>query len=252
MTPGDDAKGTTLEKRSPIRILLADHQALFRQGLRTLLAPERDCEVIGEAEDFESLLAALSPTISVANGDTSPGMPEGHVPEVTVPDVITIGDNLPGLNVYQNLDTLRKVTGAQILVMSCSADFTPVLAHGWQPVSIRRSEATSLLVPVLRQLVRQTGTVSLQNLAATVARLRAANIAPVPVSNGPALTARENEILQLLATGNTVKDAASELDLSVKTVEAHKFNLMRKLNIHTRTELVCYAQRVGITRPVPA
>jgi DNA-binding NarL/FixJ family response regulator len=168
------------------------------------------------------------------------------------PDVIVIVDNLPGLNAGNNLDTLRAVTDAQVLVLSSSADLTPAFATGWVPARIKRSEATSLLAPVLRQLVRQTGALSLQNLSATVDRLRAANLAPPQVSTGPALTVRENEILQLLATGSTVKDVANELDLSVKTVEAHKFNLMRKLNIHTRAELIEYAQRAGMTRPVPA
>ena len=244
MTP----KGMTLEKRAPIRILLADHQALFRQGLRTLLAPERDCDVIGEADDFESLLATVSPAAQAASEDTVPRVCGNTALGV---DVITVVDDLPGLDDH-NLATLREATNAQILVLSSSADFSPLSANGWQPAHIRRSEATSLLVPVLRQLVRQVGTLSLQNLSATVDRLRAANFALAAVSSGPALTVRENEILQLLATGNTVKDAANELDLSVKTVEAHKFNLMRKLSIHSRAELVGYAQRAGITRPVVA
>lgn len=248
-----------MEKRAPIRILLADHQALFRQGLRTLLAPERDCEVIGEAEDFESLLAALparegnSPAGSECSGGRNASRFETTgKSETTAPDVIALVDDLPGLDADRNLDKLRELTKAQILVLGSAADLAPHLASGWIPARIRRSEATSLLVQVLRQLVRQSGTLSLQNLSATVDRLRAANFAPAPPSSGPALTVRENEILQLLATGNTVKDAATELDLSVKTVEAHKFNLMRKLNIHTRAELVGYAQRAGITRPAPA
>jgi two-component system response regulator NreC len=240
---------TTLEKRAPIRILLADHQALFRQGLRTLLAPERDCDVIGEAEDFQSLLSAL-PVMAgdVLDNENLGDDPLSHL--AVTPDVIALVDDLPGLDANNNLDTLRGATTAQVLLLSSSGDFAPGLTNGWLPARIRRSEATSLLVPVLRQLVRQTGTLSLQNLSATVDRLRAANFAPAPVNNGPALTVRENEILQLLATGSTVKDVANELDLSVKTVEAHKFNLMRKLNIHTRAELVEYAQRSGITKPV--
>jgi DNA-binding NarL/FixJ family response regulator len=251
-----------LEKRVPIRILLADHQALFRQGLRTLLAPERDCTVIGEAEDFQSLLAAVR-EFPEDSGDvfgddyevagTTEESAAVHSGGHLTPDVIALVDDLPGLNSIHSLDLLREYTNAQFLMLTSGAEPDPALGNGWQLARIRRSEATSLLVPVVRQLVRQTSTLSLQNLSATVDRLRAANFAPAPVSSGPALTVRENEILQLLATGNTVKDAANELDLSVKTVEAHKFNLMRKLNIHTRADLVAYAQRTGITaRPVPA
>ncbi len=247
-----------MEKRAPIRILLADHQALFRQGLRTLLAPERDCDVIGEVEDYQRLLAALPRTANGALDHESlaqeglTGEAPGPAQLAAAPDVIALVDDLPGLDADHNLDSLRALTHAQVLVLSSTAELKPGLANGWLPARIKRSEATSLLVPVLRQLVRQTSALSLQNLAATVDRLRAANFAPAPATNGPALTVRENEILQLLASGNTVKDVANELDLSVKTVEAHKFNLMRKLNIHTRAELVEYAQRAGITKPVPA
>jgi DNA-binding NarL/FixJ family response regulator len=67
------------------------------------------------------------------------------------------------------------------------------------------------------------------------------------------LTPREKEILKMLAEGNTVKDVASQLDLSVKTVEAHKFNLMRKLDIHNKAQLVQYAiQKKVIRLPVLA
>jgi two-component system response regulator NreC len=66
---------------------------------------------------------------------------------------------------------------------------------------------------------------------------------------GPVLTAREQEVVRLLAEGHTVREVASELLLSVKTVEAHKLNLMRKLDIHNRATLVEYAVRNGI---VPA
>jgi DNA-binding NarL/FixJ family response regulator len=65
------------------------------------------------------------------------------------------------------------------------------------------------------------------------------------------LTPREKEILKMLAEGNTVKEVASQLDLSVKTVEAHKFNLMRKLDIHNKAQLVQYAiQKKVIRLPV--
>ena len=60
------------------------------------------------------------------------------------------------------------------------------------------------------------------------------------------LTAREQEVVRLLAEGCTVKEVAQDLSLSIKTVEAHKLNLMRKLNIHNRSSLIDYAVREGI------
>lgn len=66
-----------------------------------------------------------------------------------------------------------------------------------------------------------------------------------------ALTSREQEILRLLAEGRTVRESASELALSIKTIEAHKLNLMRKLNIHNRSTLIEYAAQNGILPAVP-
>jgi DNA-binding NarL/FixJ family response regulator len=68
---------------------------------------------------------------------------------------------------------------------------------------------------------------------------------------GSALTLREQEVMRLLAEGRTVREVASELGLSVKTIEAHKLNLMRKLDIHNRTSLIEYAVRVGLIPAQP-
>jgi DNA-binding NarL/FixJ family response regulator len=68
----------------------------------------------------------------------------------------------------------------------------------------------------------------------------------------PNLTRREHEIIQLLAEGNSTKEIASQLDLSVKTVETHRSNLMRKLNLHSISELVLYAVRNNIVQVMPS
>ena len=67
------------------------------------------------------------------------------------------------------------------------------------------------------------------------------NVQAMPQSRSSSLTPREREVLKLLAEGSRVKDVAAMLKLSVKTVEAHKFNLMRKLDIHNKAQLVQYA-----------
>jgi len=224
-----------LDKKSPVRILLADHQALYRQGLRTLIATERDCVVVGEAQDLHELMAS------------------SHALGEAAPNVIVVARELPGVSSDADWDRIRQTFGAQLLLLTGDTTNAAVPGDdGDHLPAIHRREAVALLLPLVRQLARQSATTSLQNLANTVDRLRSNSIAPPPASTGPALTARENEILQLLATGNTVKDAANELDLSVKTVEAHKFNLMRKLNIHSRAELVEHARRTGILEPVAA
>jgi DNA-binding NarL/FixJ family response regulator len=233
-----------LDKKSLVRVLLADHQSLFRQGLRTLLATERDCVVVGEAQDFRELMLA------------------SHALGEAAPNVIVAAKDLPGASCEADWDRLRAGSSAQLLLLTVEASAIQPAGRGepggyGEPAgyphalpAIPRSEAAALAVPLVRQLARQTTMASLQNLALTVDRLRANSLTQPAHAAGPALTARENEVLQLLVVGNTVKDVASELDLSVKTVEAHKFNLMRKLNIHSRTELVEHARRCGVFESV--
>jgi two-component system response regulator NreC len=239
-----------LDKKSLVRVLLADHQSLFRQGLRTLLATERDCVVVGEAQDFRELMLA------------------SHALGEAAPNVIVAAKDLPGASCEADWDRLRAASSAQLLLLTMETSAIEPAGRGepggygepgeygepggyaYALPAIPRSEAAALAVPLVRQLARQTTMTSLQNLALTVDRLRANCLTPPAHAAGPALTARENEVLLLLVVGNTVKDVANELDLSVKTVEAHKFNLMRKLNIHSRTELVEHARRCGVLESV--
>lgn len=217
-----------LNKQS-IRILVADHQSLFRQGLLTLIGSGKDLVVLGEAEDYRQLARLL-------------GELAGAIPDVTI-----VAWDLPGLDGLLGLEDLQGL-GTQLLVLTGGPNPGPApgLDSTGVAACITRDEASALLLPLIHQLARQSSTLSLQNLSSTVERLRSASSAPLVAWSGPALTPRENEILRLLATGSTVKDAATELDLSVKTVEAHKFNLMRKLNLHTRLELLSYARDIGI------
>jgi two-component system response regulator NreC len=204
-----------LEPKKTIRVLVADHQLLFRQGLLTLIGSEKDLEVVGSAENFGQIALELART---------------------TPDVAIVACDLPGLDGFAAFETLRR-GGTQLLALSNGTG-----SHlGPEPElpSVPRDEAFKLALPLIRQMAAQSCTLSLQNLVAKVNQLRSM---PTPAAHsGPTLTARENEILRLLAEGHTVKDAATELNLSVKTVEAHKFNLMRKLNLHTTSEVVAYA-----------
>jgi two-component system, NarL family, response regulator NreC len=226
------------QKKQSIRILVADHHSLFRQGLLTLIGSEKDLAVFGEVEEYLQL-ARLTEEL------------DGAIPDVTV-----VASDLPGLNGLDGLMALRK-TGTQLLMLTDRANPERDRAFDSAPdadsvaACITREEASALLLPLIRELVKQRSTLSLQNLSATVDQLRSASSASPIQRSGPALTVREDEILRLLAAGNTVKEAAIDLDLSVKTVEAHKFNLMRKLNLHTRSELMSYARDAGImTQPL--
>jgi DNA-binding NarL/FixJ family response regulator len=76
--------------------------------------------------------------------------------------------------------------------------------------------------------------------------LQALDLRTTPQRLGPALTIREQEVVRLLAEGKTVRAVAHDLALSAKTIEAHKLNLMRKLDIHDRASLIAYASRTGL------
>jgi two-component system response regulator NreC len=227
-------EGTPLElKKQAIRILVADHKSLFRQGLLTLIGSERDFQILGVSEDCRQLERELL---------------------AAAPDVTIVARDLPGLNGLAGLQALCK-TGSQLLLLNAGADEGQPngLDSAGVAACITREEASRFILPLIRQLVRQNSTLSLQNLSMTVQQLRSLSSSPSAAPAGPALTARENEILRFLAAGDTVKDAATELNLSVKTVEAHKFNLMRKLNLHTRADVLAYARDHGIAaQPVVA
>jgi DNA-binding NarL/FixJ family response regulator len=102
------------------------------------------------------------------------------------------------------------------------------------------------LVGVMREVLRGAKYVSPQVLGRLVGDQRSKNDRMVP--RGTTLTRREREVVKMLAEGNSVKKIAGILSLSVKTVEAHKFNLMRKLDIHNKAQLVTYAIQKKIVK----
>ena len=162
------------QKKQPIRILVADHQSLYRQGLLTLIGSEKDLAVVGEAEDYHQL-ARLAGELA------------GAIPAVTV-----VAWDLPGLDGVLGLEDLQGM-GTQLLVLTAGPN--PGHASGWDlagvAACIARDEASALLLPLIRQLARQSSTLSLQNLSSTVERLRSASTAPPVARPGPALTVRE-------------------------------------------------------------
>lgn len=213
------------------KILIAGNQLLFRRGLRALISAEADLEVVGDAADFtETLLKAqqLSPEVLVLDLD-----------------LIQSGDQT-------SLTALRQAKGSAGLLFLTnrdgSAELELAIAAGAQGYMLKNSTPAQLVAGI-RQVIaaddQNSGIISrlVPDLQALAARSQA-------YAKGPVLTAREQEVVRLLAEGNTVREVASELALSAKTVEAHKLNLMRKLDIHSRASLIEYAVRSGIA-PAP-
>jgi DNA-binding NarL/FixJ family response regulator len=211
-----------------IRILIADDHTLFREGLRALFASEGDVEVVGEAADGEEAVRKALETR----------------PEVVVMDLM-----MPGVN---GIEATRRIhaelPGTKVLVLSMYDDEEHVqrlLASGASGYMLKRATSDEL-VRALREVV--AGGMPLDpSVAAKVVKdyVRRVQGDEEP-GCGAELTPRELEVLKLIAEGLTNPAIADQLGLSRKTVDVHRSNLMRKLELHDVTELVKYALRRGL------
>lgn len=215
------------QDRSRTRILLADRNLLFRRGLRTVLSKESDFTLLDDAADQAEVLAKVQ-------GEN--------------PDVLAIALDLLGPDARHFGYCLRKTNpGLSILVLTgqdSSENLQQSIEAGAKGYMLRDSSPVQF-VEAFRQLASATGNGAAE-LSSTVPDLRALAEKTPPAVRPHLLTTREQEVVKLLAEGKTVKEVANDLCLSIKTVEAHKLNLMRKLNIHNRSSLIEYAVREGM------
>lgn len=206
-----------------IRILLADDHTLFRQGVKTLLNNESDMEVVGEATNgTESVERAA----------------------LLKPDVVMMDISMPGMSCFEAIRQIGKFrpgTKVLLLTMYDDEDYLVQAMEVGAAGYVLKDTPIQQLASAIRDVYRGGSYLSPRILAQLVDdfRIRSRDISRTP--RFATLTPREREILKLLAEGNSVKEIAGYLNLSVKTVEAHKFNLMRKLNIHNKAQLVQYA-----------
>jgi two-component system response regulator NreC len=216
-----------------IRLLLAYKHALLRQGLRLLLAAQPDIEVLGEAADGrEAVEKALE----------------------MKPDVMLVDMALPGSGALEPIRTItRRLERCRVLVLTAAAneeEVVRILQSGAAGCVLKDGDARELAMAV--QAVSQGGsylspTIS-QRVIGDYIRLVKRREAR---GTADALSPREREVLQLIAEGKGNQEIASRLCLSVKTVEAHKAHIMRKLGLRNRTELIKYALRQGIIELEP-
>ena len=216
-----------------IKCLLVDDHTLFRQGVRRLLESETDFEVVGEAAD---------------GGEAVEKARELR------PDIVLMDIGMPGLSSFESARQIKKNRmETKILFLTMYEDednLVQCLEVGASGYVLKDTPAPQLLTAV-KDVYKGGKYLSSQVLGKLVedfrSRVRDTRMRP-RIST---LTPREREILKLLAEGNSVKEIAVILGLSVKTVEAHKFNLMRKLDIHNKAQLVTYAiQKKIIKIPV--
>lgn len=210
-----------------IRCVLVHDHVLLRQGLRRLLEDEPDVEVVAEAGNAAEALERVFE----------------HRPEVVITDVGIFGcapDQTERLILHES-------PHSKVLFLGTNAGQDPLWeARRDETSCAMRETSAEELVEMVRSAHGERTTVP-----ELTRRGRGDWAAEKLLPRKRVLTAREREVLKLLAEGRTVRTAASILGLSVKTVDAHKFNLMRKLGIHNKAELVLWAIQKRVLK-VPA
>lgn len=215
----------------PFRIFIADDHEVVRRGVRALLEANPGWEVCGEAKDGREAVE--------------------KVKEVN-PDLVLIDVGMPNLN---GLDAARQIITAQpgvrvlVLTMHESEQIVREVLEVGARGFLLKSDAARDLIAAVEALQRRT-----TFFTSSVAEI----VLDGYLHRGPELerplkdrlTPREREVVQLLAEGKTSKEVASVLNLSVKTAETHRTNVMRKLNLHSVADLVRYAVRNRIVQVV--
>ncbi len=214
--------------RSKIRVVLADDHRMMREGIRALLEREDDIEVVGEAAD---------------------GREAVRLTTQLCPDVVVMDVSMPLLNGIEATRQIRRdCPGARVLTLTVheTKDYVAqLLAAGASGYIIKRAGGDEL-VSAIRAVQRGEAFLhpSIAKLVIEdyVRRLKAGE----GLSAQEVLTDREREILQLIAEGYTNREIADSLHLSIKTVQNHRSNIMHKLDLHDRGELIKYAIQQGI------
>jgi len=224
MVPSIESSATV--KR--LRLVLADDHALVRSGLRTLLERDQEFEVVGEARNGNEVLAVV---------------------EQQRPDVLLLDLGMPHLNGIDTAQRLRDTTpDLKVVVVSMHADEAYVLRAlkaGVRGYVLKQSNETDV-VDALRAI--QAGhayfSPEVSKLLADdfIRDLKNRNVTD-PYDQ---LTFREKQVMQRLAEGESNKEIAVALNVSLSTIESHRYSIFQKLNVHAIAELVLYAVRRGL------
>jgi two-component system response regulator NreC len=211
-----------------IKIVLADDHQIVRHGLRSLLSAEPDMEVVGEADNGRAVIRLV----------------QEHAPQVVIMDI-----SMPDLNgIEATRLILGENPGIKVIALSMHSDSLFVL-------NMFKAGASGYLLKdcALEELVKAVRTVMARKvylspgISDIVIKDFVVGYSSADSSAYSILTNREREVLQLMAEGKTTNQIADSLCVSVKTVEAHRKQMMNKLDIHSVAELTKYAIRQGLT-----
>ncbi len=214
---------------NPYRIVLADDHAMFRQGIKNILESVDDLEVIGEAGNGFELLGLLR--------------------QVT-PDMVILDISMPKLRGIEATREIKMISSKiKVLILTMHNDKEYVysaMSAGAEGYLLKEDADTELFAAI--EKLRNKGHYLSPLLSSDVAfeLLQASHKGESPTKSDP-LTTREREVLKLIAEGTANKEIADLLYISIRTVENHRANIMRKLNIRQTANLVKYAIRKGYT-----
>ena len=205
-----------------IRVVIADDHHLIRQGLRQLLARERDIQVVAEAANGQDAIDIVG---------------------LVRPDVVVMDVEMPVVNGIEATKRIRKsYSETQLVMLSMYSD----------PALIGKALENGARGYVLKQAVSEELVSAIRSVSRGVTyrsqAIRHANdvVGSLSALPSPRLTSREHEILRLIATGQTNRQIANTLSVSIKTVENHRINVMSKLNTHSLPDLIRTSVKLGL------
>lgn len=211
-----------------VRLILADDHKIMREGLRALLAKQKEIEVIAEADSGRGVIELCS---------------QLH------PDVVVIDISMPDLN---GIDAARQITrqapDIKVIALSMHSDkkyVKEMLAAGASGYLLKDAAFEELGMAIATVLKNKT--YLSPQITDTVVKDYVNENVPQNSIASTALSAREREVLQLIAEGKSTRDIAAKLYVSVKTVETHRKQILDKLGLNSIAELTKYAIREGLT-----
>ena len=218
---------------NPYRVVLADDHAMFRQGVKRILKDAENLEVVGEASDGLELL---------------------DVSKETTPDMVILDISMPNLRGLEATREIKRLfPNVKVLILTMHRDKEYVygaISAGAEGYLLKEDADTELFIAVekIRQGGRYISPILSGELTHELINIRHERLT---TSSYESLTLREKEVLKLIAEGKSHKDISDLLFISIRTVDHHRANIMRKLNIKDTANLTKYAIREGYTSVTP-